>query len=93
MKISQSVKFIIVNKFVYLKINTYFCLMKKENIELLSYLKNNETWFVPENKNILSLEIFDKFEVIHYHNDNNFLVFAWMDNDKLMGRLFKAKLK
>jgi len=66
--------------------------MKKENIELLSWLKNNETWYVPTSKALIDINSYFNFEVLHYFNDDNFLVFCWHEN-KADGRLFKAKLK
>lgn len=66
--------------------------MKANEIELTAWLKNNETWYVPSNGNLLNISNFKNFEIIHYYNGNNFLVYCW-DADKIDGRLFKAKLK
>lgn len=66
--------------------------MKKENIELLSWLKNNDTWYTPINKALVDINEYYNFEVIQYYNDYNFLVYCWFDNKK-DGKLFKAKIK
>lgn len=66
--------------------------MKKENIQLMAWLKNNEEWYYPENEKFLDIDNFSRYEVLHYHNKDNFLVYCW-DAEKTDGRLFKAKYK
>lgn len=66
----------------------------KENIILLSWFKNNVEWYIPTNNDFLTFDSWEHFEILHYYNDNNFLVYCWNGLIKCeSSRLFKAKVK
>lgn len=69
--------------------------MKKNEIKLLAWFKNNIEWYYPDKKVFLNINNWDNYEIIHYYDDTNFLVYCWNGNDKLKqdNRLFKAERK
>lgn len=65
--------------------------LEAHQIKTLAWLKNNEEWFYPVKRQLwMSLKAWDSFEVLHYYNDDNFLVYAWNDNEPKAegGKLF-----
>lgn len=66
----------------------------KDKIMLLGWLKNNEQWYYPFDLFDLRLDNWENYEIIHYVNKDNFLVFCWNGKKNYNNsRLFKAKVK
>ena len=66
----------------------------RSQITLLGWLKNNDQWYVPVSTRLLDINDWKYYEVIHYFNDTNFLVYCWNGRKNMNeGRLYKAKIK
>lgn len=66
----------------------------RSQINLLAWLKNNDEWYFPVSTRLLDIDDWRNYEVLHYFNDNNFLVYCWNGKKNMNdGRLFKAKVK
>ena len=66
----------------------------RNTIRLVAWLKNNTEWYYPMTKNLLDIDVWSNYEVIHYFNDENFLVYCWNgEKVKNDGRLYKGCLK
>lgn len=60
-----------------------------EPIKVIAWLKNNDEWWYPTKK--VDLTSYDNIELLSkggYHDD---IFYAWDDNNKLYGRLFKGR--
>ncbi len=64
------------------------------HINLLGWLKNNDEWYFPHSSRLLDIDDWKYYEVLHYFNDNNFLVYCWNGRKNTNdGRLYKANFK
>lgn len=68
-------------------------MIKVEDIELVSWVRDNTSWRPPKKKSLVEMKHYGYFEIISYINDNNFLVYCWDKNKPKDGLLFKAKKK
>ena len=68
--------------------------METKKIKLLSWFKNNQEWYTPENQEFLDLECWEHFEIINWYNRDNFLVYCWNgEKENQESRLYKATFK